>query len=150
MAARQILIFDFDIFLSRVARRIFAGRPSLSLAKSLLVARLFAVATFSSPNLLDSLSPPSILLHTIHTAYIISASSLRLSASSLADNLTRSRLPESDVRHYPRAILEGLVHMHRKGFVHCDVKPHNLLLKSSDEVKIANFGLTGRWERWQC
>ncbi|KAL5987248.1 Phosphoenolpyruvate carboxylase kinase 4 [Asimina triloba] len=64
--------------------------------------------------------------------------------NNLADRLARSRLPESDVRHYPQAILEELIHMHRKGFVHYDIKPSNLLLTSSDEMKIADFKLIGK------
>ncbi|XP_020271590.1 mitogen-activated protein kinase HOG1-like [Asparagus officinalis] len=30
--------------------------------------------------------------------------------------------------------------MHRKGYVHCDTKPKNILVMSSSEVKITDFG----------
>ncbi|KAL5988565.1 hypothetical protein ACLOJK_026662 [Asimina triloba] len=70
--------------------------------------------------------------------------SLSTDGSSLVDRLTHLRLQESDVRHYPQAILEGLVHIHWKGFVYCDIKPHNLLIMSSNEMKIADFKLIGK------
>ncbi|KAD5961016.1 hypothetical protein E3N88_12489 [Mikania micrantha] len=63
---------------------------------------------------------------------------------SLADkvkNSENSRLPESDVRRYTKSILKGLQFIHRKGFVHCDIKLQNILLFSGDIVKIADFGL---------
>ncbi|RDY09691.1 Mitogen-activated protein kinase kinase kinase 17, partial [Mucuna pruriens] len=51
------------------------------------------------------------------------------------------RLPESYVRRCTRFILEGLKHVHANGFVHCDVKPRNILIFSNGDVKIADFGL---------
>ena len=41
-------------------------------------------------------------------------------------------LPENDVRVYTRTILRGLRCMHEKGYVHCDVKPSNILAFPSD------------------
>ncbi|KAJ8764382.1 hypothetical protein K2173_006122 [Erythroxylum novogranatense] len=63
---------------------------------------------------------------------------------SLANRVTGGCLPESDVKRYTRAILKGLSHIHAKGFVHCDIKLHNLLLSNNGEVKIADFGLAKR------
>ncbi|KAI7985239.1 Mitogen-activated protein kinase kinase kinase 18 [Camellia lanceoleosa] len=37
-------------------------------------------------------------------------------------------LPESDVRYYARSILRGLNRIHQCGYVHCDLKPENVLL----------------------
>ncbi|XP_052173999.1 mitogen-activated protein kinase kinase kinase 20-like [Diospyros lotus] len=57
-------------------------------------------------------------------------------------------LPELDVRRYTRMILEGLRYVHRKGYVHCDIKPSNILVFSSRDdqnyVKIADFGSAKR------
>ncbi|XP_058101250.1 mitogen-activated protein kinase kinase kinase 20-like [Magnolia sinica] len=67
-----------------------------------------------------------------------------VSGGTLADRLTCSgigRLPESDVRRYARSILKGLDFVHKKGYVHCDIKPRNILVSSDSEVKIADFGL---------
>ncbi|KAK7252827.1 hypothetical protein RIF29_37047 [Crotalaria pallida] len=51
------------------------------------------------------------------------------------------KFPESKVRHYTKSILEGLNHVHVKGFVHCDIKLQNILIFENDVVKIADFGL---------
>nr|DAD37320.1 TPA_asm: hypothetical protein HUJ06_007961 [Nelumbo nucifera] len=74
------------------------------------------------------------------------------SGGSLYDRIVCSGggLPESEVRRYTRSILTGLSHIHKCGFVHCDIKPENLLLvpssssKGRSSVKIADFGLSKR------
>jgi len=38
-------------------------------------------------------------------------------------------------------ILDGLVYIHSKGIVHCDLKPTNIFLDKNDDVKIGDFGL---------
>ncbi|PKA61475.1 Mitogen-activated protein kinase kinase kinase YODA [Apostasia shenzhenica] len=50
-------------------------------------------------------------------------------------------LPEEAVRRHVRSILEGLRHIHARGYVHCDIKPQNILLVGG-EAKIADFGLS--------
>ncbi|KAJ1381241.1 Serine/threonine-protein kinase, active site [Sesbania bispinosa] len=80
------------------------------------------------------------------------------SGGTLADQLKNhgGRFPESLVRRYTRSIVEGLKHIHVNGFVHCDVKPQNILVFDNGDVKIADFGLakeTGEKEkqsqRWE-
>ncbi|KAL4334293.1 hypothetical protein GQ457_07G037530 [Hibiscus cannabinus] len=54
------------------------------------------------------------------------------------------KVPESDVRHYTKGIVEGLCVIHEKGYVHCDIKPQNILVycsNQSNSLKIADFGL---------
>ena len=69
---------------------------------------------------------------------------------SLADLIRDSggALPESDVRLYTRMIVKGLCHIHEKGYVHCDIKPSNILVFPTEgggnKVKIADFGLSKR------
>ncbi|CAN6445579.1 unnamed protein product [Victoria cruziana] len=58
----------------------------------------------------------------------------------------RGKLDELSVRRYAREILEGLAHIHSHGFVHCDIKPSNILLDPASGVKIADFGLAKRVE----
>ena len=37
--------------------------------------------------------------------------------------------------------MDGLEHIHQKGYVHLDIKPENILITKHLEVKIADFGL---------
>lgn len=41
----------------------------------------------------------------------------------------------------------GIAHIHDRGWIHRDVKPDNILLNSSGELKIIDFGLAKRIER---
>jgi serine/threonine protein kinase len=44
-------------------------------------------------------------------------------------------------------VAAGMVHMHRKGVFHADLKPNNILLSRAGDVKIIDFGLA--WIRGQ-
>ncbi|KAL8038399.1 hypothetical protein ABFX02_11G104000 [Erythranthe guttata] len=69
------------------------------------------------------------------------------SGGSLADKLKSSggsRLPESEVRRYTKALLRGVNYIHEVGYVHCDIKLQNILLGENGAVKIADFGLAKR------
>ncbi|XP_059302547.1 mitogen-activated protein kinase kinase kinase 20-like [Lycium ferocissimum] len=76
------------------------------------------------------------------------------SGGTLADrikNLGNRGLPEFEVRCYTRSMLRGLNHIHAIGYVHCDMKPENILLvpnssKGSTEfrAKIGDLGLAKR------
>ncbi|KAJ0259364.1 Protein kinase domain-containing protein [Hirschfeldia incana] len=61
------------------------------------------------------------------------------------------KLSDSVIKDFSRMILQGLVSVHEHGYVHCDLKPENLLLFPrhdqearfcSYELKISDFGLT--------
>ena len=41
-----------------------------------------------------------------------------------------------------RDILEGLVHIHRKGLAHGDIKAGNMLVDRQGRIKLADFGTT--------
>jgi eukaryotic-like serine/threonine-protein kinase len=38
-------------------------------------------------------------------------------------------------------VADGMVHMHRRGVYHSDIKPNNILLSKAGDVKIIDFGL---------
>lgn len=51
------------------------------------------------------------------------------------------RLPEPQAAELIRQTAEGLGAAHAQNIVHCDIKPSNILLTKSGQVKIADFGL---------
>ncbi|OQE20308.1 hypothetical protein PENSTE_c013G05668 [Penicillium steckii] len=65
--------------------------------------------------------------------------------------LDRPALPESQVQDISYQILEGLQMMHENEFIHRDLKPKNILIKSHPPqgewwVKIGDFGISKRME----
>ncbi|KAL5564022.1 hypothetical protein UlMin_033769 [Ulmus minor] len=71
--------------------------------------------------------------------------------SNLMKN-SRGSIPETYVRKYTKMILKGLCSIHARGFVHCDLKPDNILVFPSNKIgilpklKIADFGLAQYYE----
>ncbi|QHN80231.1 uncharacterized protein DS421_20g676580 [Arachis hypogaea] len=68
---------------------------------------------------------------------------------SLDDLIHKKPLPETDVSVYACMIVKGLSHIHRKGIVHCNLNPENILLFPSlkkesayYQLKIADFRLS--------
>ncbi|KAF2494767.1 calcium/calmodulin-dependent protein kinase type 1B, partial [Lophium mytilinum] len=58
-------------------------------------------------------------------------------------------LPELEVQQITFQILEGIAFMHENGFAHRDLKPTNILVKSTGPdwwVKIGDFGISKRAE----
>ena len=75
------------------------------------------------------------------------------SGGTLGNSIKKSGgcgLPESDVKRYTKSILKGLRHIHECGYVHCDLKPENVLLVPTTNssgnfvAKIGDFGLAKR------
>ncbi|XP_057807698.1 mitogen-activated protein kinase kinase kinase 20-like [Salvia miltiorrhiza] len=56
----------------------------------------------------------------------------------LADLIGKG-LPEHVVSRHTKSLVTALIHIHKHGYVHCDVKPHNVLLVGHDS-KLADFG----------
>lgn len=62
--------------------------------------------------------------------------------SSLKDKLREEgALKISDAVVIAKDIASGLNHAHENNLVHCDIKPHNILLTSDGHAKIADFGI---------
>ena len=51
-------------------------------------------------------------------------------------------LPEEEVALITEQVLEGLEYLHSKKIIHRDVKPSNILLTSTGQVKIADFDVS--------
>ncbi|MBR1729025.1 MAG: Stk1 family PASTA domain-containing Ser/Thr kinase [Selenomonadaceae bacterium] len=43
--------------------------------------------------------------------------------------------------HIAKDIADGLAHAHANNIVHCDIKPHNILMTTDNRAKIADFGI---------
>ncbi|KAF2322367.1 hypothetical protein GH714_012953 [Hevea brasiliensis] len=76
------------------------------------------------------------------------------SGGTLADLIKRSGgcgLPKSDVKRYTRSILKGIDYIHRHDYVHCDLKPDNVLLIPGGDgdfvLKIGDFGLAKKVQK---
>ncbi|XP_009607566.1 mitogen-activated protein kinase kinase kinase 20-like [Nicotiana tomentosiformis] len=67
---------------------------------------------------------------------------------------SKTMLEESQVAYYSFQLLTGISHVHRKGFIHCDLKPSNILVFPTIDheydsivdvrLKLADFGLSLR------
>ncbi|KAF8048775.1 hypothetical protein N665_2407s0002 [Sinapis alba] len=70
------------------------------------------------------------------------------SLNAFMNKYSHRKLPEPLVKDFTRMVLEGLVSIHGHGYVHCDIKPDNLLVfpsssrQDSYELKISDFGNT--------
>jgi serine/threonine protein kinase len=62
-------------------------------------------------------------------------------ASSLEDKLWQTYVPLVSRIRILRDIARGLVHMHEKGFVHRDIKPHNIVIHQAVSSRAENLEL---------
>jgi tRNA A-37 threonylcarbamoyl transferase component Bud32 len=65
---------------------------------------------------------------------------------SLRELLSRGPLPPERAVEIGAEVLRALADLHALGIVHRDVKPGNILLATTGEVKLADFGLARHWE----
>lgn len=50
-------------------------------------------------------------------------------------------LDEKEALRIAREIAEALEHAHQNHIVHCDIKPHNILITNTGRVKVTDFGI---------
>lgn len=64
-----------------------------------------------------------------------------LPRGSLEDLLRREKsLPVEQALEFFEEVATGLMHLHGKGILHCDLKPGNVLLDNDDKPRLADFG----------
>ncbi len=61
--------------------------------------------------------------------------------TTLRARLAKGACPLPEALSIARGFLSGLAHAHQRGVLHLDVKPENILLARSGEVKLADLGL---------
>lgn len=82
-----------------------------------------------------------ILGHGSSSGYLFMAMEL-IDGPSLYDYFRKKRfLPWAEVIGYMLDVCKGLKHAHDRGYIHRDLKLGNLLLASTGQVKIADFGI---------
>lgn len=128
------------------------GTPTMVAIKIAPVSR--ASSLLKEKAVLRSLRGPPEILQCLHSDTSLDKTTgeklfhlfLELSPHRTLADLINSGGPlqEPQVRVYTRSILLGLCHVHARGYVHCDVKPGNILVWGDEDVKIADFGLAKR------
>lgn len=53
----------------------------------------------------------------------------------------RTRIEQGTALRLMRQICDGVGYAHRAGLVHCDLKPHNILVSNAERAKITDFGI---------
>jgi eukaryotic-like serine/threonine-protein kinase len=60
---------------------------------------------------------------------------------SLDSRYRGEKLPLPMIVSYVKQISKALDYVHRRGVIHCDVKPNNMLLDANDDVLLTDFGI---------
>jgi len=95
----------------------------------------------------DASSPRLVRIFDIGTAPEGIYLTMEVLGGSLKDRLREGALPILEAVRTATELLEGLAALHALAIVHRDVKPANVLLTATGEVKLADFGLARHLDR---
>ncbi|XVF00536.1 hypothetical protein REPUB_Repub04eG0009300 [Reevesia pubescens] len=138
---------------------------TVHLAMNKATGGLFVVKSAESVAGLESLENEASIIEGLNSPFIVQCIGKELSkesnddrkisifmeymaGGSLSDIAEKfgGALDEDVIRLYTREILCGLKYLHENGIVHCDLKCKNVLLGSSGNVKLTDFGCARRPE----
>jgi len=118
----------------------FVSRDDITCAREYYAAS--SMADLRHPNLLPILC----IMRSIKPSWLIIESELaeRTLADVLSDEQTKGGdgIPRDKLMRYAQDAAEGIDFLNEHGYLHRDVKPHNLFLVK-DAVKVGDFGLFG-------
>lgn len=132
------------------------SQGNVHLAMNKATGELFTVKSATSRITVQSLDNEANFLSSLDSPYVVkylgndeTSPSIFLEympGGSLSDVAEKfgGALDEEVIRLYTREILCGLKYIHGEGIVHCDLKCKNLLLGSTGNVKLADFGCAKR------
>jgi serine/threonine protein kinase len=90
--------------------------------------------TFDHPNVVKALDTGA---HYGHRFLV----SEFLSGGTVAQRIAKKEYSDDEAFGWCRNLIEGVLYLHKNGFVHRDIKPSNLLLSAEGPLKIADFGI---------
>ena len=64
-----------------------------------------------------------------------------IQGETLKERIMREPIPIETAVRIAIDIAEGLEHAHQNNLVHCDIKPHNILMTRAGRIKVSDFGI---------
>ena len=58
----------------------------------------------------------------------------------------KKKLTDEEAKPIIYQMTKALQYIHKSGYIHCDIKPENVLLFNEGIVKLADFGLAAKWK----